>query len=101
MGNLNELSIVDQEVKGAASFRVKASEFYIPLGDLVDTEAELEKMQEELKYTKGFLKGVEKKLSNERFVNNAPEKVVEMERKKQADAQAKIKVLEERIANLI
>ncbi|MCL3779868.1 valine--tRNA ligase [Prolixibacteraceae bacterium JC049] len=101
MGNLNELSIVEEEVKGAASFRVKASEFYIPLGDLVDTEAELKKMQEELQYTKGFLKGVEKKLSNERFVNNAPEKVVAIERKKQADAEAKIKVLEERIANLV
>jgi valyl-tRNA synthetase len=70
------------------------------LGDKIDVEEELKKLTEELQYTKGFLNGVMKKLSNERFVNNAPANVVELERKKQADAEDKVKALEERIAAL-
>jgi valyl-tRNA synthetase len=97
LGNLTGLNMVEEEVKGAASFRVKSTNFYIPLEGFVDTEEELKKLEEELKYTKGFLNSVLKKLGNERFVNNAPEAVVAKERAKQADAEAKIKVLEEQI----
>ncbi|MDP4204757.1 MAG: valine--tRNA ligase, partial [Bacteroidota bacterium] len=97
MGNLSEIGLVDAEIKGAASFRVRASEFYIPLEGKIDFQEELNKLNEELEYTRGFLKSVLKKLSNERFVQNAPAQVVEVENKKKADAEAKIKVLEERI----
>jgi valyl-tRNA synthetase len=100
IGNLSELNEVSEEVKGASSFRVKSTEYCIPLGDLVDAEEEIAKIEEELKYTKGFMNSVMKKLSNERFVNNAPEKVVEIERKKLADAEEKIKLLEERLESL-
>ena len=100
LGNLTELTIVEEEVKGAASFRVKSTSFYIPLDGFIDVEEELKKLEEELKYAKGFLNSVMKKLSNERFVNNAPEAVVAKEKAKQADAEANIKVLEERIASM-
>ncbi|WP_319479363.1 valine--tRNA ligase [uncultured Draconibacterium sp.] len=100
LGNLTELTVVEEEVKGAASFRVKSSSFYIPLDGFIDVEEELAKLEEELKYAKGFLNSVMKKLSNERFVNNAPEAVVAKEKAKQADAEANIKVLEERIASM-
>jgi len=100
MANLSLLDLVTEEVKGAASFMVKTSEFYIPLGDLVNVEEEIRKLEEELKYAKGFLAAVMKKLGNERFVNNAPANVVELERKKQADAEAKIKALEERLSGM-
>ncbi|SET40371.1 valyl-tRNA synthetase [Draconibacterium orientale] len=100
LGNLTELTAVDEEVKGAASFRVKSTSFYIPLDGFIDVEEELKKLEEELKYAKGFLNSVMKKLSNERFVNNAPEAVVAKEKAKQADAEANIKVLEERIASM-
>ncbi|WP_297100915.1 valine--tRNA ligase [uncultured Draconibacterium sp.] len=100
LGNLTELTTVDEEVKGAASFRVKSTSFYIPLDGFIDVEEELKKLEEELKYAKGFLNSVMKKLSNERFVNNAPEAVVAKEKAKQADAEANIKVLEERIASM-
>jgi valyl-tRNA synthetase len=100
LGNLSALNSVQEEVKGAASFRVKSTNFYIPLEGFIDVEEELKKLEEELKYAKGFLNSVLKKLSNERFVNNAPEAVVAKEKAKQADAEANIKVLEERIASL-
>ncbi|WP_321371113.1 valine--tRNA ligase [uncultured Draconibacterium sp.] len=100
LGNLTELTAVDEEVKGAASFRVKSTNFYVPLDGFIDVEEELKKLEEELKYAKGFLNSVMKKLSNERFVNNAPEAVVAKEKAKQADAEANIKVLEERIASM-
>jgi valyl-tRNA synthetase len=98
LGNLSSLNLVSEEVKGAASFRVKSTNFYIPLEGFIDVAEELAKLEEELKYTQGFLNSVMKKLSNERFVSNAPEAVVAIEKAKQADAEAKIKVLEERIA---
>ena len=94
LGNLSGIESVSQTVDGALSFRVKSAEYFIPIGAAIDVEAELKKLNEELDYTRGFLKSVEKKLSNERFVNNAPPKVVEVERKKVADAAAKIKSLE-------
>ncbi len=100
LGNLSDLDTVSEEVKGAASFRVKSTSFYIPLDGFIDVEEELKKLEEELKYAKGFLNSVMKKLSNERFVNNAPEAVVAKEKAKQADAEANIKVLEERIASM-
>ncbi len=100
MGNLSAIELVSEEVKGAASFRVFSSSYFIDLGDLIDVEEELKKLEEELKYTEGFLNSVTKKLSNERFVSGAPEAVVAKEKAKQADAEAKIKVLQEQIANL-
>lgn len=95
--NLSTIDFVDEKLDNAASFMVKTSEFFIPLGDKIDAEAELAKLEQDLKYQKGFLNGVMKKLSNDKFVNNAPEKVVEIERKKQADAEAKIKAIEEQM----
>ena len=100
LGNLSKVQSVDEDIKGAVSFRVKTSGFFIQLGENIDIEAELLKLQEELTYTKGFLNSVVKKLSNERFVNSAPEQVVNIERRKQIDAEDKIIALEERIASL-
>ncbi|MFW5656914.1 MAG: valine--tRNA ligase [Bacteroidota bacterium] len=100
LGNLSAVSIVNERIDDAVSFRVKSDEFYLLLGDLVNTEEEIKKLEEELGYQKGFLTSVMKKLSNERFVQNAPEKVVAMERKKQADAETKIKMIEERLQAL-
>ena len=100
MANLWSLEMVNEEVKGAASFLVKSTNFYIPMEGFVDAEEELKKLEEELGYTKGFLNSVLKKLGNANFVNNAPESVVAKEKAKQADAEAKIKVLEERIASM-
>jgi valyl-tRNA synthetase len=87
-------------MEGAASFRVQSAEFFIPLEDAVDAGEELQKLKEELSYTRGFLTGVLAKLENERFVDNAPEQVVQKERKKKEDAENKIRVLEERIRDL-
>lgn len=98
--NVSEISYVDNAVDGALSFRVKSNEYFIPVGGAIDVEAEIAKIQDELKYTKGFLTSVQKKLSNERFVNNAPEQVIAVERKKQADAEAKIETLEKSLASL-
>ncbi len=100
LGNLKKLEYVSEKVAGAISFRVKSNEYFIPLAENVNPEEELKKLETELKYTQGFLNSVQKKLSNERFVNNAPEKVIENERKKEADALAKIEVLEESIRNI-
>lgn len=93
LGNVSKLQYVKKQVEGTLSFRVKSNEYFIPIEGAIDIEAEIEKLEEELKYTEGFLKSVEKKLSNERFVNNAPESVVGIEKAKQADAQAKIETI--------
>jgi valyl-tRNA synthetase len=98
--NVSEISYVAEAVDGALSFRVKSNEYFIPISGAIDVDAEIKKIEEELKYTKGFLKSVEKKLSNERFVSNAPEKVIEIEHKKKADAEAKIETLEKSLASL-
>ncbi|MCD4737121.1 MAG: valine--tRNA ligase, partial [Bacteroidales bacterium] len=90
----------EEKIEGAASFIVKSTEFFIPLSASVDLEAEVAKLEEELAYTKGFLNSVMKRLGNERFVNNAPPAVVEKEQKKKADAESRIKVIEEQIAAL-
>jgi len=100
LAGLENLSYVDSKIDGAASFMVGNLEVYVPLEGFVDAEEEKAKLMEELNYTKGFLDSVMKKLSNERFVNSAPANVVELERKKQADALEKIKTLEERISSL-
>ncbi|CEN33540.1 valine--tRNA ligase [Capnocytophaga cynodegmi] len=100
LGNLSELKYVNQKVEGAISFRVKSNEYFIPMQGNINVEEEIKKLEEELKYTQGFLASVEKKLSNEKFVSSAPEKVVEMERKKQADALAKIETIQESLKNL-
>ena len=100
LGNIEEIESVSDSVSGALSFRVKSNEYFIPISGAVDVDAEIEKITEELNYTKGFLTSVQKKLSNERFVNNAPPKVVELERKKAADAEAKIETLEKSLASL-
>jgi len=98
--NLEKLSYVDEQPDGAYSFVVGSNEYFIPLAGTIDLDAEREKLTAEIEYTKGFLNSVMKKLSNERFVNNAPEQVVTAERKKQSDAEAKIKVLEEQLSSL-
>ncbi len=100
MGNIEILKYVEKQVEGALSFRVKSNEYFIPITGVVDVEAEIKKIEEELKYTRGFLKSVEKKLSNERFVNKAPEKVVAVEKAKKADAEGKIETLEASLKGL-
>ena len=100
MTNLSAIETIDEKDPAAASFRVHATEYAIPLGNNIDVEAELKKLEGELKYAQGFLKTVMGKLNNERFVQNAPEAVVAMERKKKADAEEKIKSIEESIAAL-
>ncbi|WP_457611078.1 valine--tRNA ligase [Lutibacter sp.] len=100
LGNLSSLEYVTEKVEGALSFRVKSNEYFIPMTLDINVEEEKTKIEEELNYTKGFLKSVQKKLSNERFVNNAPEQVIKNERKKEADALAKIETLKASLASL-
>lgn len=100
MTNLATIETIEEKDPSAASFRVHATEYAIPMSNAIDVEAELKKLEAELKYAQGFLKTVMGKLGNERFVQNAPEAVVAMERKKKADAEEKIKSLEESIAAL-
>ena len=100
LGNLSSIETASSKEATAASFLVGTTEYAVPLGNSIDVEAEIKKLEDELKYQQGFLRSVLGKLGNERFVNNAPVQVVEMERKKQADAESKIKSLEESIAAL-
>jgi valyl-tRNA synthetase len=97
MSNLGDFSFVEQKPDNASGFVIKGDEFFVPLEEEVDSEKEKEMLQKELDYTRGFLNSVSKKLSNERFVNNAPEQVIANERKKMADAEAKITALEEQL----
>src|SRR5690606_16007988 len=90
MGNLSKLEHVADKMQNAYSFMVNSNEYFVPFGDTIDLKAEKEKVQTELEYMKGFLKSVMNKLNNEKFVSGAPEKVLEMERKKEADALQKI-----------
>ncbi|MFA8450614.1 MAG: valine--tRNA ligase [Bacteroidales bacterium] len=98
--NISKLEYVDEKVSGANAFMVKSAEFFVPMSENIDVEAEIERLESELKYAQGFLTSVMKKLSNERFVNNAPAQVVENEKKKQADAEAKIVVIKEQLEGL-
>jgi valyl-tRNA synthetase len=98
--NISGVMHVSEKQEGAASFMIGTTEFYIPLGERLDAVAELVKVKEELEYHRGFLDAVMKKLDNERFVANAPVKVLELEKKKRADAEMKIKALEARMEEL-
>ena len=100
LAGLNTITVVESKDPTAASFLVGTTEFAVPLHDNINVAEEIEKLEKELEYAKGFLASVEKKLSNERFVANAPEAVVAAERKKQADAQSKIATLQETLAAL-
>ncbi len=100
MCNLSAIRCVEEKTLEAISFLVRTTEYAVPVGTVINVEEELAKLEEELKYQQGFLASVLKKLSNENFVNKAPEKVIEMERKKQADAESKIKSIEENIRAL-
>ncbi|WP_299128402.1 valine--tRNA ligase [uncultured Winogradskyella sp.] len=100
MGNLSSFNYVSEAVEGALTYRVKSNEYFIPMEGSIDVEAEITKLTEELNYTEGFLKSVQKKLSNERFVNNAPEQVVASEKKKEADALAKIETIKASLVSL-
>ncbi|ETN96851.1 valine--tRNA ligase [Zhouia amylolytica] len=100
LGNIEALSYVEDKVEGALSFRIKSNEYFIPVSGAINVEEEIEKLETELKYTEGFLKSVRGKLSNDKFVSGAPEKVVAMERKKEADAVAKIATIKESLASL-
>ncbi|MHA6248892.1 valine--tRNA ligase [Pontibacter sp. CAU 1760] len=100
LANLNEVQFVEEGMDGAISFIVGGDEFFIPMEGNIDVAAERERLSKELEYTKGFLASVDKKLSNERFVSGAPEAVINAERKKKADAEAKISALEQNLAAL-
>ena len=100
MSNLSAISVVNAKSEGAVSFMVRTTEFSVPLGNLIDKEVELAKLEAELKHKEGFLQGVLKKLSNEKFVANAPEQVIALERKKQEDAESIIRSLKESIESL-
>ena len=100
MAGISQVTVVEAKSEGASAFMVGTTEFAVPLGGLIDVEAEIKKAEAELKHLEGFLTGVKKKLANERFVSNAPAQVVELERKKQSDAESKIATLKETIAQL-
>ncbi|WP_299011640.1 valine--tRNA ligase [uncultured Tenacibaculum sp.] len=99
--NASEISYVSDKVDGAVSFRVKSNEYFVPISlDTIDVEAEITKLNAELKRAEGFLTGIQKKLSNERFVSNAPEQVITLERKKESDTLAKIETIKASLASL-
>lgn len=99
--NASEINYVTEKVEGAASFRVKSNEYFVPISlDTIDVEAEITKLNAELKRAEGFLTGIQKKLSNERFVSNAPEQVIALERKKESDTLAKIETIKASLASL-
>ena len=100
LGNLVVINYVSETVDGALTFRVKSNEYFIPIVGAIDVKAEIKKLKEELNYTEGFLKSVQKKLSNERFVAGAPEQVIANERNKEADALAKIETIKASLASL-
>ncbi|OIQ27945.1 MAG: valine--tRNA ligase [Bacteroidetes bacterium MedPE-SWsnd-G2] len=100
LGNLEAIEYVDAAVEGALTFRVKSNEYFVPMQGSIDVEAEMKKLTEELNYTEGFLKSVQKKLSNERFVAGAPEQVVASEKKKEVDALAKIETIKASLNSL-
>ncbi len=100
MGNLSVFEYVSDKIQQANSFIVEGVEYFVPFGDVVDVDGEIKKLEEELGYTKGFLKSVQGKLFNKRFVAGAPVQVLELERKKEADAVGKIQLLEEKLVSL-
>lgn len=100
LGNISEMKSVIHSVESALTFRVQSNEYFIPISGTINVEEEIKKLLDELQYTEGFLKSVQSKLSNQRFVNNAPAQVIEVERKKEADALAKIETLKSSLASL-
>ncbi len=100
LGNIVSLEYITVKIDGALTYRVKSNEYFIPVSGTIDVAAEIAKLTEELKYTQGFLRSVQGKLSNEKFVSGAPEKVLENERKKEADALAKIATIEQSLKSL-
>jgi valyl-tRNA synthetase len=101
LGNISEIKFINESPTAASSsFVIKSTEFFIPLEGQIDAEREREIILKDLNYQRGFLTSVEKKLSNEKFISGAPEQVIETERRKKADAEAKIKALEESLKNL-
>ncbi len=100
LANIKSITHIQEAPEGALSFRVKSKEYFVPILGAIDIQAEIQKIQEELSYTRGFLQSVQKKLSNDRFVNNAPEQVVAIEKKKASDAEEKILTLEKSLAGL-
>ncbi|MFT7050605.1 MAG: valyl-tRNA synthetase [Psychroserpens sp.] len=100
LGHLDSFEYVTEAVEGALTYRVKSNEYFIPMEGSIDVEAEIKKLTDELNYTEGFLKSVQKKLSNERFVAGAPEQVVTSEKKKEADALAMIETIKSSLASL-
>ena len=100
LANVSRIEAVTDKVEGALNFLVGTTECFVPVSQNIDKEAELQKLQEEMRYAEGFLASVMKKLSNEKFVNGAPEKVVAVERQKKADAESKIEALKAQIAAL-
>jgi len=100
LGNISAFEYVSEKVDGALSFRVKSNEYFIPISGNINIEEEIEKLNAELVYIKGFLKSVQAKLSNEKFVNGAPEKVLANEKQKEADALAKIATIEQSLLSL-
>lgn len=98
--NISKLEYGQEKIGNAYTFVVKSNEYFIPFNESIDVKGEIESLKKELEYTRGFLNSVMKKLSNERFVSGAPATVLDLERKKQADAESKIKVLEDKIASL-
>ncbi len=100
MANLDEIAVVNEKDGTASAFMVGTTEYAVPLGDKIDVAAEIEKAEAQLKHLEGFLAGINKKLSNEKFVANAPEAVVALERKKKSDSEEKIAALKETISEL-
>ncbi len=100
LANLSTLTYKKEKVEGAFSFMIKSTEFFVPLSKNINVEEEKVRIAKELDYNKGFLKSVQIKLSNEKFVANAKPELIALERKKQADAEAKIKALEEQLSSL-
>jgi valyl-tRNA synthetase len=100
LGNISEMNAITQAIDGALTFRVKANEYFVPIVGAINIEEEVAKLTEELKYTQGFLKSVQGKLKNERFVNNAPDQVIAIERQKEADAIAKIETIKTSLKSL-
>lgn len=100
LGNVSDLEYVSEAVSGALTFRVKSNEYFIPVAGAVNIEEEIAKLTQELEYNKGFLKSVRGKLSNEKFMSGAPEKVIANEKQKEADALAKIATIEQSLQSL-
>jgi valyl-tRNA synthetase len=100
LGNIASLEYISEKINGALTFRVRSNEYFVPVTGAVNIEEEIAKLTEELNYNRGFLKSVQAKLSNEKFVGSAPEKVVAIERQKEADALAKIATIEQSLESL-